>query len=124
MATNGTTRIEASLTQELSQSGWLASVRAMVVALVRSGECTTYEEVMGRVRGAIRAAGAAEGEKTSSSSKKGGGGAVVVNGLDAKVVPEGVGNIAVPHEVILQGLKLVRAEVEKVCDLKVDDVDG
>jgi len=103
------------LTQDLSQSGWMASVRAMVTALVRSGECTTYEEVMGRVRSAIRLSG------TETTGKKG---SVVMNGADAKVLPEGVGSVAVPQEIIIQGLKLVRAEVEKVCDLKVDDVDG
>jgi hypothetical protein len=123
MSTNGTTRIEAALTQELSQSGWMAAVRNMVTALVRSGECTTYEEVMGRVRSAIRIAGGSD--IPTSGSKKG---SAAANGVDAaalaKLIPEGVGSVVVPQEVLTHGLKLVRTEVEKVCDFKVDDVDG
>jgi hypothetical protein len=31
--------------------------------------------------------------------------------------------VAIPIEVIREGIKIVRVEVEKVCDLRVDDVD-
>ncbi len=116
MSTNGTARIESALAQELATAGWIASVRAMVTALVRSGECTTYEEVMGRVRGAIRAQGTTGDAKRASS--------VVVNGGEARVLPEGVGGVAVPREVVVEGMRMVRSEVERVCELRVDDVDG
>jgi len=68
-----------------------------VTNLVRSGECTSYADVMAKVLSAVR-----EGEKTGS----------VANG-----------GVAVPVEVLKEGVRAVREEVEKVVDVRVDDVD-
>lgn len=85
-------RIEAQLSQSLAETGWTTNLRTYITNLVRSGECTSYKELLAKVMVAVREEG-----------KEGG--------------------IGIPKSVVKEGLVVVRGEVEKVVDLRVDDVD-
>ena len=117
LSANSVPRIEAALTQELAASGWTANLRAYVTALVRSGECVSYADVMRRVNEGVMGPGVANG--TASGR---GAGSKVVNG-DASVGSMRDGEIKIPVEVLRKAVKVVRTEVDKVCELRVDDVD-
>jgi hypothetical protein len=104
-------RLEAVLTQNLSATGWTSNLRTYITTLLRSGECSSREEVLAKVMAAI-SQGMDEG-KAETSSKKG-----AANGNQSD--SEGV---AIPQEIIKDGIKLVKAELEKAINLNVDDVD-
>jgi hypothetical protein len=72
----------------------------------------SYADVMKRVMQVVQQA---EGEVGGVGSTK-----VLVNGGMAE--REGPG-MALPVAVLKEGVRAVRGEVEKVCDLRVDDVD-
>jgi hypothetical protein len=112
LSANSVPRIESALAQALSESGWTANLRAYITQLVRSGECVSYADVMKRVMQVVQQA---EGEVGGVGSTK-----VLVNGGMAE--REGPG-MALPVAVLKEGVRAVRGEVEKVCDLRVDDVD-
>lgn len=85
-------------------------MRTYITQLVRSGECVSYADVMKRVMAAVRA----DGEEGAGGVK------VLVNGGLAEKDGPGVG---LPVDVLKEGVRAVRGEVEKVCDLRVDDID-
>ena len=107
LSANSVPRIESALAQALSESGWTANMRTYITQLVRSGECVSYADVMKRVMAAVRA-------------DEDGGVKVLVNGGLAEKDGPGVG---LPVDVLKEGVRAVRGEVEKVCDLRVDDID-
>ena len=113
LSANSVPRIESALTQALAESGWTANLRTYITQLVRSGECVSYADVMRRVMAAVQE-GEDGGAAVAASSK------VLVNGGSAE--KDGPG-MALPVEVLKEGVRAVRGEVEKVCDLRVDDVD-
>ena len=110
LSANSVPRIESALAQALSESGWTANMRTYITQLVRSGECVSYADVMKRVMAAVR---------TDGDDGAGGVKVLVNGGLGEKDGP-GVG---LPVDVLKEGVRAVRGEVEKVCDLRVDDVD-
>jgi hypothetical protein len=67
---------------------------------VRSGECTTYEEVISKVLDVVRS--------------------------QAQAVPT-VGRegspVQVSEDALREGVRAIKAEVENVLDVKVDDID-
>ncbi|KAF2396871.1 hypothetical protein EJ06DRAFT_533595 [Trichodelitschia bisporula] len=109
--------IEHAIMHELAASGWSSNLRAYVQALVRSGECRSYEEIMQRVLAAIH---------VDTESKKD-----IPNGKNANGTTElsGVGggdpldprNIRVPERVVQEGVKVIRGELDKVCTVVIDD---
>ena len=84
-------RIESSLTDDLAACGWVANVRAYVTQLVRSGECTTFNEVMDKVRTAmLRHTPVDDGTSGAKGSKN-----VMINGDQSnpvRLVQEGEGS--------------------------------
>jgi hypothetical protein len=148
-------RIEAALSHELAARGWHAKLRDYVTALVRTGECSSYDDVMERVLAAVRApiappAQAANPAAATPGAAPAGAAGTAASGTpvpaDAAAAqtatPATAGSapgstpaagpagleaaaaaVAIPIEVIREGIKIVRVEVEKVCDLRVDDVD-
>jgi hypothetical protein len=99
----GITTIESTLTEELQRSGWLGTLKEYMTQLLRSGECTTVDELMVRVRDKI--------------AKRAVNGTNGVNGVDGH---EEVGeelDLAVPEEALRKGAKTVRSELDKVCEI-------
>lgn len=91
-----------------------------MTALVRSGECVSYADVMRKVNESVMGPGAASNGTASGR----GGGAKVVNGEAAAAAAAARdGEIRIPVEVLRKAVKVVRTEVDKVCELRVDDVD-
>lgn len=93
-------------------------MRTYIQALLRSGECTTYNEVMKRVLEETRGA---ESEEKSNGATNG------VNGnthgkengvVEGKSVEEG--GIKIPERAVREGVRVVRRELEKVCDITVE----
>ncbi len=104
-------RIQATIAHELSAAGWTSALRTRVAQLLRSGECTTYEEVMARVLAEAR------GEKV-------GGGANGINGhagTNGEVDGEGGKvEIKIPEKAVREGVRAVRRELEAVCEVVRD----
>ncbi|KAE9967186.1 hypothetical protein BLS_006525 [Venturia inaequalis] len=93
--------IERTLTEELAKAGWTSALRSHVQNLVRSGECSSYSEIMKRVLLDIRLPEGKEDKKdVSEEAKK---------------------SLAVPQSVVDEGIKVIRKELEKVAVVVVDD---
>ncbi len=116
VASKAVPRIEAVLAQELAASGWTTNMRTYVQHLLRSGECTSYKELMARVNRAVRADRLQEQELERE-----------VNGVNGEANGTTTGNneleqsVKIPDRVVKEGIKAVRQEVEKVCAIEVDD---
>ncbi|QDS77221.1 hypothetical protein FKW77_002927 [Venturia effusa] len=93
--------IERVLTEELAKAGWTNALRSHVQNLVRSGECSSYGEIMKRVLLDIRVPEGKEDKKEE--------------GEEAKK------SLAVPQSVVDEGIKVIRRELEKVAVVVVDD---
>ena len=91
-------------------------MRTYVQHLLRSGECTSYKELMARVNRAVRADRLQEQELERE-----------VNGVNGEANGTTTGNneleqsVKIPDRVVKEGIKAVRQEVEKVCAIEVDD---
>ena len=116
VASKAVPRIEAVLAQELAASGWTTNMRTYVQHLLRSGECTSYKELMARVNRAVRADRLQEQELERE-----------VNGVNGEANGTTTANneleqsVKIPDRVVKEGIKAVRQEVEKVCAIEVDD---
>ena len=117
VASKAVPRIEAVLAQELAATGWTTNMRTYVQHLLRSGECTSYKELMARVNRAVRADRLQEQDLERE-----------VNGVNGETNgtttanSELEQNVKIPDRVVKEGIKVVRQEVEKVCAIEVDDV--
>ena len=116
VASKAVPRIEAVLAQELAASGWTTNMRTYVQHLLRSGECTSYKELMARVNRAVRADRLQEQEQERE-----------VNGVNGEANGMTTANneleqsVKIPDKVVKEGIKAVRQEVEKICVIEVDD---
>ncbi|KAF2113012.1 hypothetical protein BDV96DRAFT_648633 [Lophiotrema nucula] len=101
---SGIPSIQNTLTHELEASGFLSNLREYVTRLLRSGECTTMDEVMARVQQKIQ-----EQQKEGKSNG--------VNGVNGHT--NGVNGVSdeedlkMPPRAIAEGVKAVRKELEK-----------
>jgi hypothetical protein len=95
--------IERVLSQSLAESGWTTELRAYIQRLVRSGECTNYQQIVKRVMGAV----VAEGEGGEEGK-----------GRKGERERE---ELRVPEKVVKDGVRVVRGELEKVVTVVVDD---
>lgn len=91
----GISRIQAALQNGLDSSGWSENVRKYVTELLRSGECTTYDDCVERVR------------KQSAIQN----GTSHANGATND-------SIAVPKSAVDRGIEVVRKEIAAVCEDK------
>jgi hypothetical protein len=132
LSNGGIPAIQSSLTHELQASGWTTNLRAYITALLRSGECTSFNEVLDRVL-AEATLGPSPSTSSADSEKKETNGVNGVNGhkvngtgsavaaLEGKSVEEG--GIAIPERAIVQGVRAVRRELEAVVEITVEDDD-
>ncbi|KAF4551183.1 Hypothetical protein D9617_14g076400 [Elsinoe fawcettii] len=96
--------IQASLLHELQASGWTTTLRNYVVALVRSGECTKYDELMDKVleealKGVTDRTRATTNGNATNGNKPG-------------------QELRIPDSAIKEGIKVVKKELEKVCEVE------
>ena len=122
-------------------------MRAYILHLLRSGECTTYNEILRRVmeeaKPQLAATGATEKETGKvngdvKSKKKGGAKAngtaaaankPAVNGSDQKdsigagaaVKTAEEGGVRVPQIAVREGIRCVRKELGQVCEVVFED---
>ncbi|KAF2999730.1 hypothetical protein E8E13_004123 [Curvularia kusanoi] len=108
LSTGGIRNIESSLTQLLQTSGFQASLRAYITDLFRTGQATTaneaYDLAMARIRECM-----AEGEKETGRNGVNG------DGDDAEA-----GDLRLPSQVVQQGSRVVKKELEKVVVIEMD----
>lgn len=103
-------QIQNTLTHELETSGFLSTLREYITSLLRSGECTTMDEVMQRVTQKIDA------QRTGSAETNGHTNGTNGNGVNG-VGEEGDWDLKIPDKTIKEGVKVVRKELEKVCEI-------
>ena len=109
LANNAVPTILTSLLDECQRSGFTAAIRARVADLLRSGECTTYGEVMREVMGEIKSSSDVASSNVAATS----------NGED--LGPDGERKLKVPKRVIEEGVKQVRAALETCVDIVNDE---
>lgn len=107
-------RIQSAITHELQLAGWTTNLRAYIQDLLRSGECTTYNEVMNKVLAEAKPANASADGVNGDSKKLTNG----VNGVHRKTSEEG--SIRVPDRAVREGIRVVRKELESLCEITYD----
>lgn len=81
--------IQTALLHELQASGWAINLKNHVTQLMRSGECTKYDDLMDRIL--------EEALADSSSAKN------------------NEQSLAIPDQAITQAVKVVKKELDKIC---------
>lgn len=107
IANNAVADIQAALLHECQLAGFTTAIRARVVDLLRSGDCTTYAEVLREVLGEIRSA-------TAESDTA--GGTARLNGEEGDAADEDR-KLKVPKRVMEEGVKKVKAALETCVDV-------
>lgn len=97
-------RIQESLLHELQASGWTTKLRAFVTDLMRGGEATRFDDLMERVL--EEAMKGVDGERTRN-----------VNGTTTNGNRPGQ-ELRIPDAAVKEGIKVVRRELEKVCEVE------
>jgi len=108
----GIRNIEATLDHELQATGFMANLRAYINHLLRSGECTTFADIMTRIDDKI--------QHDSQAAAMTNGATNGVNGLNGHTKDDDY-DLALPKRVITAGARTVQAELEKVCTITEDD---
>ena len=106
-------RIQDTLVHGLNShsSNWPTQIQSHALSLLRSGEVTTYPELLRRILDDVR-----EASSKSKATTNGDAGAKKVNGSSSS------GSLAVPQSVIDDALKVTRESLEAVCE--IDDHGG
>ena len=116
-ASRGVRRVEATLRHSLQSSGWTDNLRTYCLDLLRRGECSTYDELMARIvkdsRPGVRG-------ETDGKMVDGVNGNAVNGDADGHIGgPRSVeeGGVQIPQSVVKEGLKVVRNELEEICEV-------
>lgn len=84
--------IQNALLHELQASGWSTNLKNHVTQLMRSGECTKYDDLMERIlQEALADPDTAKGSNHPS--------------------------LAIPDQAITQAVKVVKKELDKICQI-------
>ena len=97
--------IQAALLHELQASGWTANMRSYIVQLMRSGECTKYDDLMDKVLEESMKGIMADKDKAKPNG-------ATTNGKLAS------GDMRIPENAIKEGIKVVKKELEKICEVQ------
>ncbi|KAF2658862.1 hypothetical protein K491DRAFT_592276 [Lophiostoma macrostomum CBS 122681] len=116
LSNGGINNIESNLTHNLQRSGWLHSLREYVSELFRSGECTTVDEAMAKVKAKILQDSAPKANGTTN-------GVNGVNGTNGNTHGDDYVNLAIPNQAIRDGIKTIKKELHKVCEITSEDAD-
>lgn len=118
LSSGGIRNIESTLTQLLQTTGFQASLRAYITELFRTGQATSapeaYTLAMNRIKECM-AEGGKEGQKAGANGTNG---TNVSNG-DGDDGRE-VGDLRLPSEVVSEGGKCVRRELEKIVEIEME----
>lgn len=115
LSSGGIRTIESTLTQALQTSGFQATLRAYITDLFRTGQATTAPEAYALAMERIRVC-MAEDEGSGGSGKGEGNG----NGVNGSGI-EGDGvDLRVPEQVVREGGRVVRREVERVVEIEME----
>lgn len=120
LASNGIRNIKRSLTHELQRCGWLDDLKLYIRQLLRSGEATTVDQVVLKVREkmGLVAAGYPNGDFANSNSDAGvTNGVNGVNGHDTATAKI---DLTVPEQAVQRASAVIRKELEAVCEV----IDG
>ncbi|KAF2785706.1 hypothetical protein K505DRAFT_261480 [Melanomma pulvis-pyrius CBS 109.77] len=141
---SGIRTIEATLEHELQATGWIADLKAYITQLLRSGECTTVAELNAKVRekiklGADGGAAEAEGNRSRENESENGNesgnekanGNGLTNGTSNGNGINGNGthtstsefDLRLPERAVREGVRVVRRELDKVCEITVVEAD-
>ena len=112
VASRGIQRIEAALRHSLQSSGWTDNIRAYCLDLLRSGECSTYDELMARIVKDSRPGG--DGKAADGVNGNGMNGDTDGHAGGPRSVEEG--GVQIPQSAVKEGLKAVRTELEEICE--------
>lgn len=85
--------IQNALLHELQASGWSTNLKNHVTQLMRSGECTKYDDLMDRIL--EEALGEADAAKDGDHP-----------------------SLAIPDQAITQAVKIVKKELDKICQVE------
>lgn len=108
VSNNAIPTIQESLHNELQRTGWSTNLRAYVTQLMRSGECTNYDELMQKVLNEAQ-------NGTSGPEKKSNG--VSTGSSNASAEP----GLKIPDSVLDRGIKVVEKEIKKVVVIEGED---
>jgi len=104
LITNGSIPvIQSALLHELQASGWTANLRTYITQLMRSGECTKYDDIMDKVLEEAMKGVSADKAKTNGAN---------TNGKPAE------GDLKMPDNVVKEGIRVVKKELEKICEVQ------
>jgi hypothetical protein len=110
-------RIAQTLEHELATSGFTSNLKAYITHLLRSGECTSLDEVTAAVFAKMQNQIAEL--SNGANGTNGTNGAVSVNGKEG----DDEWDLHIGERAIREGVKVVRRELEAVCDIKVEGDD-
>ncbi|KAF2258280.1 hypothetical protein CC78DRAFT_549255 [Lojkania enalia] len=112
----GIPNIQSTLEHELATSGFISNLKAYITSLLRSGECTTLDQVTERVLQKV-----SQGIAAPNGTNGVNGTANGVNGYKADADDEI--DLRVPERAVREGVRVVRRELERVCDVTVEGED-
>lgn len=92
----GIARIQSALQNGLDAAGWTENVRRYVTELLRSGECTTYDDCVERVRKHTVVSGQQNGTASTNGAAERG--------------------LTVPKSAVDRGVEAVKKEIAAVCE--------
>ncbi|CAD0114623.1 unnamed protein product [Aureobasidium uvarum] len=84
--------IQTAILHELQASGWATNLKNHVTQLMRSGECTKYDDLMDRILEEALADPSGAKDSTHPS-------------------------LAIPDQAITQAVKVVKKELDKICQV-------
>ncbi|KAF9700817.1 hypothetical protein EKO04_001935 [Ascochyta lentis] len=124
LSSGGIRNIETTLTQLLQTTGFQASLRAYITDLFRTGQATTANEAYALAMERVRECVVEEGEDKEKERKK----KKVNGGVNGGGEDEGSGSgsgsevveLRLPREIVVEGTKCVRRELEKVVQIDVE----
>ncbi|KAF2646425.1 hypothetical protein P280DRAFT_10708 [Massarina eburnea CBS 473.64] len=108
---SGIRSIEQTLSHELAASSFTANLKAYITHLLRSGTCSTFNEVIARVNDKIR---------HDTAAAKGDGATNGANGVNGHTKDAHDYDLALPRKAVVEGTRTVTAELEKICDITMD----
>ena len=103
IANNSIPVIQATLLHELQASGWTANLREFITQLMRSGECTRYDDLMDRVLEEAMKGVVAERSRSNGATANG---------------KAGAHDLRIPDRAIKEGIRVVKKELEKICEVQ------
>ncbi|KAF7562694.1 hypothetical protein G7046_g1440 [Stylonectria norvegica] len=112
------TKIQEALLHALNanSSNWPTRIQTHALALLRSGEITTFPALLRRVLEDVRedTAQSATGASTNGKAATNGDAVAKVNGSSSSDHP----SLAVPESVVEEALRVTRESLEAVCEIE------